>query len=202
MEKENIRILVACERSQVVCRAFRERGFSAFSCDLLPSYGGLPEYHIKGDAYDICRRFPWHCVIAHPPCTFLSRAGARHLYSRRCFGFDWSRYQKGLLAARFFRSFLDLSEVPFVAVENPTPMILWNFPLHDCVINPWEFGHPYKKRTCLWLKGLPVLLPDTFIFTRDSWTDLHRSARVRSETFEGVASAMASQWGDFLVGAL
>ena len=202
MKRENIRILVACECSQAVCRSFRERGFSAFSCDLLPSYGGYPEYHIQGDAFDVCRLFSWHCVIAHPPCTFLSHAGARFLYSRRSFGFDWSRYAKGLSAARFFRSFLDLPEVPFVCVENPTPEIVWNFPRPDCVINPWEFGHPYSKRTCLWLKGLPVLLPESFIVSRDSWTDLHKSARVRSQTFVGVARAMARQWGDFLVGAL
>lgn len=201
MLMSDIKILVACECSQVVCKAFRDRGFTAFSCDLLPCYGGFPGWHIQGDAYEVCRSYSWHCVIAHPPCTYLSHAGACHLYSSKKFGFDWERFSKGFAASKFFRSFFDL-RVPFLCVENPTPETFWNFPKPSCIIQPWEFGSPYKKRTCLWLRGLPSLLPTSLFTVRDSWTVLHKSQRIRSRTFPGVAAAMADQWGSFLVDSL
>lgn len=199
MHPSNIHVLVACEQSQAVCSAFRRLGFAAYSCDILPTCGPCPEFHIRGDAFEVCRSYNWHCVIAHPPCTYLSRAGARYLFDSRKFGFDWSRFNKGLAASRFFRSFLDLPRVPYVAVENPYPEPLYNLPRNTCVINPYEFGDPYQKRTMLWLKGLPVLLPTDIVLNHPPWTDLHKSARVRSVTFPGIAAAMASQWGDFLV---
>ena len=201
MNASDIRILVACERSQVVCSAFRHRGFAAFSCDILPSYGSFPGYHIIGDAFDVCRSFSWYCVIAHPPCTYLSHAAAHILYSPKKFGFDWDRFNKGFAASKFFRSFFDL-KVPFLCVENPTPESVFNFPRPSCVIQPWEFGSPFKKRTCLWLRGLPPLLPSSWFVSRNSWIYTHRSQLIRSETFPGVADAMSFQWGDFLVDRL
>lgn len=201
-------VFVACECSQVVCKSFRALGVQAFSCDLSPSYGGYPQWHILGDCLDFINghcsfqnelgecfviRKSWSLVIAHPPCTYLSNAGARYLYDGNGGIRDFSRYNKGLAARDFFYSCLNC-ECDHVCVENPGPSLIWRLPRPSQVIQPYFFGDPYSKRTCLWLRGLFPLVPDYQVEPVNSWCSIHKSARVRSQTFQGVADAMAWSW--------
>ena len=216
-----MKVLIACEESQEVCKAFRAKGHDAYSCDIQEPSGGHPEWHIHGDAlkalkgrtiitmdglsHDIGK---WDMLIAHPPCTFLSNAGARHLWKGHELNLE--RYAKGLNAKRFFLQFYN-ADCEKIAVENPVPSRIYDMPKYDQIIQPYEYGHPFSKKTCLWLKNLPNLHPTnvvqpigTFcpsgsyshnhedryrgIFTRDR-------SKNRSKTFQGIASAMAEQWG-------
>lgn len=217
-----MRVLVACEESQEVCKAFRALGHEAYSCDIQECSGGHPEWHILGDAllsieggrlstmdgqaHDIGT---WDLLIAHPPCTDLAVSGARWFPEKQK---DF-RQQKSIV---FFMQ-MALANVPRVAVENPICIMssCWRKP--DQIIQPYQYGHPIRKSTCLWLKGLPKLQPtdevepgetDKYGFTiggalqmaRDengkiiSWND-PRTAKIRSKTFPGIARAMAEQWG-------
>lgn len=184
-----MRVLVACERSGRVRDAFNERGHDAVSCDIEDT--AVPGPHIKGDVRPVLRD-KWDLVIAFPPCTDLAYVNARHLEEKRRDG----RTRAGL---RFFIECL-LANAPMVCVENPRGIPQEWFRVTQ-VIQPWEFGHPYTKATCLWLKGLPPLMPafSGQIQPTESWTnrnDLKSDrAKVRSETFPGVARAMAEQWG-------
>ena len=191
-----MKVLVACEESQVVCSAFRSRGFDAFSCDLKPCSGGHPEWHFQADALEILHSFSWDLLIAHPPCTFLSNAGARYLYPGGVLSL--SRYEKGLAARDFFLEFYNCS-VPHIAIENPVPSRIFDLPPPSDCIQPWQFGDPFSKRTYLWLRRLPPLFSSLLCSDFVSWCDIHKSASIRSRTFPGVAAAMASQWGDFLL---
>lgn len=225
-----MRVLVACEESQEVCKAFRERGHEAFSCDLQECSGGHPEWHIQDDVLmvingykrgygspffvtndGLIHRTPeqWDLIIAHPPCTYLSNAGARWLYAGGKLNQD--RYKKGLDGKEFFLKFLN-ADCQRIAIENPIPSSVYELPPYTQVIQPYEYGEPWSKKTCLWLKGLPPLVP-TEIMTdhkpfipSGSYTKTHDpkykgssrkggSARSRSKTFPGIASAMAEQWG-------
>ena len=218
-------ILVACEESQRVCKAFRDKGHIAFSCDIDTQSGEHPEWHIRQDVKPLLNGFcsfqtedgtfhtiyqKWDMIIAFPPCTYLTVAGAARLYPQKGV-LNPERYALGLDAAEFFKTILN-ADCDKIVVENPTPMKVFELPKYSQVIEPFMFGHPYKKRTCLWLKGVPELKP-TDIVTENivSWVSggskdkngnprkreatKFRDAKTRSKTFEGVANAMAEQWG-------
>ena len=195
-----MRVLVACEESQTVTKAFRAAGHEAYSCDLQECSGGHPEWHIVGDAKHLAYSGVWDMMIAHPPCTYLSNAGARWLYPKG--ELNYNRVAKGLTAKEFF---MDLWEAPIekICIENPTPSKIFGLPEHTQVIQPFEYGHPYKKRTLLWLKGLEQLEPTNIVDVAQStkvagnWFNKGGKERQknRSKTFEGIAEAMAQQWG-------
>ena len=219
-----MRVLVACEESQEVCKAFRARGHEAYSCDIQECSGGHPEWHIMGDALEVVNgrcafrtmdgekheiSGTWDLLIAHPPCTFISNAGARWLYKGG--KLNQERYQKGLAAKEFFMKFFD-ADCPRIAVENPIPSAVYEMPRYTQVIQPYEHGHPWSKKTCLWLKGLEPLKPTDNVTdykpfcSSGSYSGTHDprykgasraggSAKSRSKTFHGIARAMAKQWG-------
>ena len=216
-----MRVLVACEESQRVCTAFRERGHEAYSCDIQECSGGHPEWHIQGDVLPLLNgggysfvtmdgaehNIPeWDLLIAHPPCTYLSNAGAVRLFPKGVL--NQERYEKGLRGKDFFMRCLN-ADCKRIAVENPVPTRIFGLPPYTQTIQPYEYGHPYSKKTCLWLKGLPPLRP-TKIITENivSWVyggsrdkygrrrkragTKFRDSKTRSKTF---ATAMAEQWG-------
>lgn len=183
-------LLVACEYSGVVRRAFREVGHDAWSCDLLESEDDS-EHHIHGDALDAMLWQPWDMVIAHPPCTDLATSGARHFEAKRKDG----RQRKSI---EFFMEFAE-SGFPKLAIENPIGIMssLWRKP--DQIIQPWQFGHGEVKSTCLWLHGLPLLTPTNIVYGREErilrMPESKDRWKLRSRTYEGIAKAMAEQWG-------
>jgi site-specific DNA-cytosine methylase len=192
-EWEMCRILVACEFSGVVRDAFKARGFDAWSCDLLPTE--TPGNHIQCDVSEILND-NWDLMIAHPPCTHLAVSGARWFAEKR----DEQR-----AALDFVRTLLD-APIPFIALENPVSVISSHIRKPDQTIQPWQFGHGETKTTCLWLKGLPRLVPTNIVQGREARVWLmppseHR-ARERSRTYEGIAAAMAAQWGNALQAGL
>ena len=220
-----MRILIACEESQRVCTAFRRRGHEAYSCDVIDCSGGHPEWHIKRDViplvngrceFETCDGQThkidgkWDMIIAHPPCTYLSNAGACRLYPRKG-QLDRERYKKGLQAKAFFMKLYN-ADCERICVENPMPSKVFEMPPCTQIIQPYEYGHPYSKKTLLWLRGLPLLRP-TNVFTEykpyvSSGTSKNKgnkdkagfsrqggAAKIRSKTFPGIASAMAEQWG-------
>lgn len=186
-----LRVLVACEYSAVVRDAFRRRGFNAWSCDLLPTEGD-PRWHIQGDALDAIHAFEWDLLIAHPPCTHLAVSGARWFKEKQA---------EQAEALAFVRALLD-APVPHIALENPVSIISSRIRKPDCTFQPWQHGHGEVKRTCLWLKNLPVLKPSNVVEGREA--RVHKMPpgpdrwKERSRTFAGVAEAMADQWGGFL----
>ncbi len=199
-----MKVLVACEFSGVVRDAFIERGHDAISCDLLPSES--EGSHILGDALEVLDE-GWDLMIAHPPCTYLSRAGARWLYPKGILNNE--RYNKLLEGRRFFFALLN-ADIPKVAIENPTPFKIAELPPPSQVIQPYEFGEPYSKRTLLWLRGLEPLKPTSIIDSYSPWLPSNTSgfrkgqkstkgkassSKDYSRTFRGIANAMASQWG-------
>lgn len=195
-----MQILIACEESQEVCKAFRELGHEAFSCDILPCSGGHPEWHIKGDVLEHLDK-GWDLMIAHPPCTYISRAGTRWLFPKG--KLNQERYEKGLKAKEFLMKLLNVN-IPMIAIENPVPHKIFEMPKETQIIQPYEFGHPITKKTLLWIKGLPKLKP-TKIVDREYYYDRKGirhskltgwSAKRKSKTFKGIAKAMAKQWGE------
>lgn len=203
-----MRVLVACEESQTVCKAFRKLGHEAYSCDILPCSGGHPEWHIQGDVLEQLDK-DWDMIIGFPPCTYLSNAGACHLYPKKG-KLNEERYLKGLDAKNFFLRILN-ANCDKICVENPVSSLVFEMPKHSQEIQPFEFGHPYRKKTRLWLKGLPLLEPTDLITENiNSWVNggskdskgnrrkcegvTHNSLN-RSKTFSGIAKAMAEQWG-------
>ncbi len=202
-----MRVLVACEESQAVCKAFRAKGHEAYSCDLEAPSGGHPEWHLQVDALQMLK-LEWDLIIAHPPCTYLTNAGAVRM---RVNGeVIKERYERAMQAKDFFLKFL-YAKCPKIAVENPTPMKLIGLPPYTQAIQPYEYGHPYSKRTCLWLKGLPKLVPTKIMeyhepYVNGGCKDAHgnyrrfqgrneRDSKTRAKTFPGIAAAMAEQWG-------
>ena len=222
-----MKILVACEESQAVTIELRRLGHEAYSCDIQECSGGYPEWHIKGDVlpllngdcefntmggerHSIAGR--WDMIIAFPPCTYLSNAGACRLYPKKG-QLDMERYQKGLQAKAFFLRFLN-ADCPRVAVENPVSSSLFEMPRHTQEIQPYQFNddgtHPYTKKTRLWLRGLPMLVPTTpgckpagpYVpagtgrKNREKYGAAKRGedAKNRAKTFSGIARAMAEQW--------
>lgn len=199
-------VLIACEYSGRVSGAFRDRGFDAWSCDLLPT-DAYPRWHIQGDALDAINSRPWDLVIAHPPCTYLTNSGVCHLHK------DESRWAKLDEAAAFFRAIWDCN-VPRVAIENP---VMHRYAKERIgglqqaqTIQPYHFGHMEQKATCLWIRGVPKLRHTTDLKAATMALPSNQRQRLhylppsenrwklRSTTYQGIADAMASQWGDYL----
>lgn len=181
-------VLVACEYSGIVRDAFRAEGHTAVSCDLLPSE--RPGPHYQGDVFDLLQPgCVWDLMIAHPPCTHLSVSGARWFREKQ---------EEQRAALDFVRRLLD-APVPRIALENPVSVISTAIRKPDQTIQPWQFGHGEVKRTCLWLKGLPLLRPTDIVEGREA--RVHRMPpgpdrwKERSRTYPGIADAMAQQWG-------
>ena len=193
-----MRVLVACEYSGTVRDAFIKLGHDAMSCDIIPT--DVPGPHYEGDVLDVIND-GWDLMIAHPPCTYLSNAGARFLYPKGQLNPD--RLKLGLEAKQFFMALYN-SNIPKICVENPIPSTVYELPLYTQTIQPYEYGHPFQKRTCLWLKGLPKLIPTNIVSERQSsrvpgnWFNKGGKDRQknRAKTFQGIADAMASQWGN------
>lgn len=190
-----MKVLIACEESQSTCKAFREFGHLAYSCDLQDCSGGHPEWHIKGDVIPVIEHNSWDLIIAHPPCTYLSAAGACNMYINGVL--DPQRYEQMLAARDFFMFFYNLEGVR-LCIENPRAMRMANLPPYSQVIQPFQFGEDYSKQTLLWLKKLPYLIPDCYALSKrsfgESWCAVHRDAKMRSKTFPKVSAAMAKQW--------
>jgi len=194
-----MKILIACEESQTVCKAFREKGHEAYSCDILDCSGGHPEWHIKGDVTPLLKD-KWDMIIAHPPCTYLCVPGAHYLH-KQC-----GRWDKMLKAREFFMMLYNLENISQLCIENPVPHRYAELPKYTQIINPWQFGHEAKKRTCLWLKGLPELKPTKIVgkgnhyirkdgsVSNSKWY-AKSNQKQRSKTFSGIAKAMSEQWG-------
>jgi hypothetical protein len=188
-KERGMRVLIACECSGAVRRAFRARGHDAWSCDLQPADDGS-QYHFQGDALGPIG-YGWDLMIAHPPCTHLSVSGAGSFAAKRSDG----RQQE---AIDFFLA-LALAPIPRIAIENPVCIMstVWRKP--DQIIHPWQYGHGETKATCLWLKGLPHLVPTNIVPGREP--RIHRMSpsadrgKLRSVTYQGIAEAMADQWG-------
>lgn len=194
-----MKILVACEESQAVTIELRQLGHEAYSCDIEPCSGGHPEWHLQQDVIPLLKE-KWDMIIAFPPCTYLSNAGAVHLW--RGGELNEERYKRGLEAKAFFMMFYN-ADCPKIAIENPTASKIYELPKCTQVIQPYQFGHPTKKRTQLWLKGLPLLEPTNIVepITNckipGNWYNKGGKERQknRAKTFPGIAKAMAEQWG-------
>ena len=228
-----MKVLVACEESQAVCKAFRERGHEAYSCDIQECSGGHPEWHIQGNALDVingqCTFWDagggihymderWDLIIAHPPCTYLTNSGNRWFDTARYGKSAERRWRDRVAGAVFFMRFV-AADCDHIAIENPIGIMNSVFRKADQIIQPYQFGHPVAKSTCLWLKGLPKLHSTHVVeperihssgksggYSGASWyvTDENgkilswkdpRTAKARSKTYEGIAKAMADQWG-------
>lgn len=204
-----MRVLVACEESQTVTIELRRLGHEVYSCDIQPCSGGHPEWHLQVDALELLK-MRWDMIIAHPPCTYLTAAGAVRLYNADGTIKDEERLARGGEAARFFRAFLE-TDCPRVAVENPVPLKCFGLPRYDQIIEPFYFGEPWRKRTCLWLKGLPPLMATQLVEPTGLWVgstsarrdptikqrytlNSNRDPKRRAKTFPGIARAMAEQW--------
>lgn len=183
-----MKVLVACEYSGRVRDAFIAAGHTALSCDLLPTE--VPGPHYQGDVFDVIAD-GWDLMICHPPCTHLAVSGARHFAAKRASGVQ-------AVALDFVRRLLS-APVPRIALENPVSIISSQVRKPDQVIHPWQFGHGETKATCLWLVGLPPLVPTNVVSGREA--RCHRLPpspdrwKERSRTYPGIAQAMASQWG-------
>ncbi len=216
-------ILVACEESQRVCSAFRAKGHRAFSCDVIECSGGHPEWHIQGDCLPLlngkCTFITqdgslhkiddkWDLIIAHPPCTYMSKAGARWLYPKAG-QIDEMRLKAALEAKAFFFKFIN-ADCEKIVVENPVPLKTVGLPQPTQKIQPYQFGEPYSKATCLWIIGLKPLVPTKILSEYEPFLPsntggvkrgqshskgIAHNAKDASKTFIGIAKAMAEQWG-------
>lgn len=231
-----LKVLVACEESQRVCTEFRRLGHESYSCDIQKPSGGHPEWHIYGDVFEVINpryitkngkpcpfmtfstmdneyhAFPgkWDIIIAHPPCTYLSAAGAVRLFNSDHSIKDNDRYNKGLEARAFFLAILS-ADCEHIAVENPVSLKIYALPKYTQIIQPYYFGDAWQKKTCLWLKNLPPLTPTDMVEPKGYWIGAHgkdkaahgmikgfRDQKTRSKTFPGIAQAMAEQWSEYL----
>lgn len=228
-------VLVACEESQRVCIAFREKGHNAYSCDILPCSGGHPEWHIMGDVLNIinpklCTTFlrdtrgiyfktcdavihfvaKWDLIIAFPPCTYLTVTGNRWFNVER-YGEKAIQRHKARKDAILFFMALANADCERIAIENPVGIMSSEWRKPNQIINPWQFGDAFEKKTCLWLKGLPELKPTNIVeipprkrfdsgksmpsWYAEAWRlPKEERAKLRSKTFPGIAKAMAEQW--------
>ena len=235
-----MKVLIACEESQVVCKAFREKGHEAYSCDIVECSGGHPEWHIQEDVLNVlnpknfynrygivfntCDGEPhfidgkWDLIIAHPPCTYLTNGGAVRMFRKEIKEYspygkfqmtNVERLKQGMLGRDFFMRIM-FAQCEKIAIENPIPMSIYMLPTCQQIIQPFEYGEPYSKKTCLWLKGLPNLIPTKILedyqpFINGGGGRLERpnykdkkfavGSSTRSKTFPGIAKAMAEQWG-------
>ena len=204
-----MKVLVACEESQAVTIELRKLGHEAFSCDIEPCSGGHPEWHLQQDVLPLLKQ-EWDMIIAFPPCTHLAVSGGRYFEQKRKDG----RQQQGI---DFFMQFVN-APCKKISIENPVGIMssIWRKP--DQIIQPWQFGDNASKKTCLWLKGLPLLIPTNIVdkgeifnggfsigasahYARDengkilAWNH-PLTGKIRSKTFPGIAKAMAEQWTD------
>ena len=183
-----MKVLIACEYSGRVRDAFIALGHDAMSCDILPT--DVPGPHYQGDVFDIIDQ-GWDFMIAHPPCTHLSVSGARHFAAKQASGVQQE-------ALRFVQRLMD-APIAKIAIENPISIISSKIRKPEQIIQPWQFGHGETKATCLWLKGLPLLVPTDVVEGREA--RIHKMPpsptrwKERSRTFQGIANAMAAQWG-------
>jgi len=195
-----MRILVACEESQIVVKAFRAKGHQAYSCDLLECSGGHPEWHYQCDAIELAYDGGYDMMIAHPPCTYLSNVANRVLRPGGILNPE--RFAKGMEAKAFFIKLLN-APIEKIAIENPVQSKVFEMPLHSQTLCPSWFGSPYRKKTRLWLKNLPPLMATLIVERPEStkvlgnWYNKGGKERQknRSKTFQGMADAMAEQWG-------
>ena len=210
-----MKILVACEESQAVTIEFRKLGHEAYSCDIEPCSGGHPEWHLQQDVIPLLKK-KWDMILAFPPCTFLTVTGNRWFNVERYGDKAIKRHKDREKAIEFFMLFVN-ADCPRIAIENPVGVMSTNYRKPDQIIQPYEFGERARKKTCLWLKGLPLLKPTNIVsmgeildggysvgasahYARDengkiiAWND-PRTAKIRSKTFPGIAKAMAEQWG-------
>ena len=212
-----MKILVACEESQAITKEFRALGHEAYSCDILPCTGGHPEWHLEGDVFGFIDQ-GWDLMVAHPPCTYLSVSGARHLYNKDGTA-NRERYENQYKALEFVKKLMD-ADIPRIAIENPVSVISTKIRKPDQIVQPWMFGDSASKTTCLWLKNLPKLVATNVVDKGEfkEWID-KKSGKVkrqatwyydalinakspeerrslRSKTFKGIAQAIASQWGN------
>lgn len=220
-----MRVLVACEESQTVCKAFREKGHVAFSCDLQECSGGHPEWHINGDCLCLLdgdcefvtqdgtkhvQEGEWDLIIAHPPCTYMSKAGARWMYPTAG-NISEERLKLAMEAKEFFFKMLN-AKCKRIAVENPVPLKVVGLPEPTCSVQPYEHGESFSKKTCLWLKNLPPITPTNIVSNYKPYLPSNtggakrgqkhsrgvaKNAKEASKTFKGVAQAMCEQWGTF-----
>lgn len=185
-----MKILIACESSGTVRDAFIRNGHDALSCDLLPT--DQPGPHYQGDLFDVID-YPWDMAIFHPPCTHLAVSGARHFAEKQLDG------RQHAAASFFMKIHRASAHIPKTAIENPVCMMssLWRQP--DQIIQPWQFGHGETKTTCLWLKGLLPLIPTEIVEGRSNRIHMMPPSenrwKERSKTYDGIADAMATQWG-------
>ena len=204
-----MKVLVACEESQRVCIAFREKGHEAYSCDIEPCSGGHPEWHIQDDVLKHLDK-GWDLIIAHPPCTYLTVTGNRWFNVERYGEKAIKRINDREDAIKFFLQFAN-NQCNKIAIENPVGIMssIWRKP--DQIIQPYMFGDAAEKKTCLWLKGLPNLIPTNQVkpperiyfksgksmpeWYAKCWHLSKERTKIRSKTFEGIAKAMAEQWG-------
>lgn len=219
-------VLIACEESQSVCKAFRELGHRAFSCDLQKCSGGHPEWHVKGDCLPLidgdCEFMTedgmshaqvgeWDLLIAHPPCTYMSKAGARWMYLKAGV-LNKERLKLALDAKEFFLKFIN-AKCKYIAVENPVPLKIVDLPKPDCAVQPYEHEEPFSKKTLLWLKNLPPIMPTEILSEYKPYLPSNtggakrgqkhsrgtaKNAKESSKTFAGVARAMATQWSAYI----
>lgn len=197
-----MKVLVACEESQVVCKAFRAKGHEAYSCDIQECSGGHPEWHLKCDVRDLLNEY-YDLIVFHPVCKYITNSGVRWLHTEK------GRFDKLKEACEFF-NLRHRFNSPKVATENPIPhkYAVEMIGKYDQLFQPWHFGHEQMKATCLWLKGLPVLIPTKVVGPPPNdkkeklkWQDCWLASpgpnieRERSKTFQGIADAMAEQWG-------
>ena len=208
-------ILIACEESQAITKAFRKLGYNAYSCDLLPCSGGHPEWHIQGDAIAEAYSGKYDMMIAHPPCTYLAVSGARWLYNK-----DGSRneerYENQAEALDFVQQLMN-APIEHIAIENPISVISSHIRKPDQIVHPYMFGDKASKSTCLWLKNIPKLIPTDIVEKGEfvEWIGKNGKKKrqpkwyydalakaknpeerrtLRSKTFQGMADAIASQW--------
>lgn len=188
-----MRVLIACEQSGVVREAFKQMGHDAWSCDILPT--DIPGQHYQCDIFEVIDK-GWDLMIAHPPCTHLAVSGAKHFHKK----------QKEQAEALEFVSKLMNAKIDKICIENPVSVISSRIRKPDQIIQPWQFGHEAQKTTCLWIKNLPLLKPTKIVGKGEfyispsgkklpKWYSDNKSAKVRSKTFQGIADAMAQQWG-------
>jgi len=213
------KVLIACEESQAVTIAFRKLGFEAYSCDILPCTGGHPEWHYQQDIFEVIDK-GWDLMIAHPPCTYLSVSGAKHLYNK-----DGSpneeRYNNQRKALLFVKKLMD-ANITSIAIENPISVISSKLCKPDQIVQPYWFGDSASKSTCLWLKNLPKLEPTDMVDKGQFKEWIGKNGKIkkqpmwyyealqkaktteerrglRSKTFQGIADAMADQWGKYIL---
>ena len=210
MSNVRFRVLVGCEESQEITKAFRKFGVEAYSCDRQESSGGHPEWHLQMDVFDAIKLIKPKLGIFHPPCTFMSRAGARWMFPTAG-NLCEKRLKLAMEAKEFFMKCLN-ANIEFIAVENPLPLKVVGLPKETQVIQPYEYGHKFSKRTHLWLKNLPELIPTDIKQNYTPYlpsntggakrgqkaTYRNISQKESSKTFHGVAKAMAEQWSGII----